>query len=155
MNTEEAMAAADRLMELFPNMQPQQHATMAYEFERHQADDVSTAIDRHYLERGGKFVEPEALMRTVRGIERARKIMEDAARRRREDEEAKALVDRIDATIAAMPDAELEIRKANVLAQLTDPKVRTLLEGRDPRRSAWLKALIFERVNDDKLAASL
>ncbi len=155
MNTMQANECAAYLFRLFPSLNSAQVQEWASEFEQHDLDDVREAVQRHHRDSPDGFVKARALMDSIRLAERARKLREDARRRAQEDEEDRQRVQRIDATIAAMRDTELEIRKAEVLAQLPCGKARALLEGRDPRRSAWLKGLIFERMNDAKLAEVL
>lgn len=155
MNPEQANACAAYLFSVFPSLNSDQVREWALEFEAHQYEDVRAAIRKHHRESPDGFCRGKDLLGAVKLAERARKQHEDVARRAREDQEAKAHLDRIDQTIAGMSDRELGIRKAAVLAQLPDGRAKSLLRDRDPRRSAWLKGLICEQAASDKLAEVL
>lgn len=156
MNPMQANQCAVFLFSMFPSLNRTQVEEWASEFEFHDVDDVRAAIKRHHRESVDGFCRGRDLLGAVKLAERARRIKGDAANRAREDRDAKDHLTRIDQAIAAIPDQELQIRKAVVLAQLPDcGPAKVMLRDRDPRRSAWLKGLIYERMQDEKLAEVL
>jgi hypothetical protein len=51
---------------------------------------------------------------------------------------------RIDRMIADCSDEDLEDLKPLALAKISDPVARKMMEGREVRKSRWLRALVYD-----------
>lgn len=150
MNLDDSRDTARRISELWPTANTSQidatiDALMRPLYER---EEVWAALDEMYYRDSKFFVfsELRARIDEMHPEKRREDGMTRAAREQlADDRKRSARVDEIDRTIGAMTDAEVMRLKGEVLAECSG-WVRSSLEPRDPRKSAWLKGLIFERI---------
>lgn len=136
----EADIEAEYLAKFFPVLKREAVIYWAREFERHDTRDVREAIERVYAESKDVNLSAAALFNLINAAKRKR-LDHESADRRQGNQSARAKVQEMDATIAALSDKDLAELKEIVLACST-AALRKLLEKKDPRKSVILAGMI-------------
>lgn len=154
MTTDEVREAVRRMCGAYPQMTPEQVAYWTDELLRREkwTSPVFHAAFDDYCERHMSYVDTGLLHALIhRRCMQAAGVDPVQIQRERRAEERRAWeagVAEIEQTIAAMTDQELARHKFAIVEQQTvlNPIVGKRLAQADPRKSAWLKGLIVERV---------
>lgn len=157
MHIDQARVLLERVRGLYPFTTLEQGQFLLTEFLIYEGPVVARAIDAYAAWR--EHLSPAVLLDRIRrdsaSAQAAQKRLEAAeaaalvaARRDEEKRKADERHAEIDRTIAALDDDTLARLKAAVVAQIREES-RSFIEGRDPRTSATLKALIVEAMEGE------
>jgi hypothetical protein len=145
------------LLSLFPTTAPERAPYIAREIERHDERDVRQALQDYIDHAGDRFLEVGRLLAIASRIGKQR--MERDSWKQREhfkqmeqgrESTLSKLWKTVDLFIADLSDEDLATLKADVLAGR--PDLVAVLLKRDPRKSATLKGLIYERATGKRVA---
>jgi hypothetical protein len=156
MTDSEANELATWFYDRFPGVGASTLRALKQELMSHELADAKRAADE-YLTTGEKFIEVSRVVAITYRIGRQRRDREalknktyNEQLRMGHEQRLKALWAEADAFIADLSDDDLATLKADVLA--ARPDLVAVLLKRDPRKSATLKGLIYERATGKRVA---
>lgn len=153
MSGSEAAELVGRIKGFFPMITQIQEDFFYERFLTREYTPTSRAIDR-YAELRSDMVDRAQLMLLI-DVETRRLAGNAAAmEQRRSTQKLREEVAAIDRFIERLPASELDRLKREVLAGLPEGYVRSRLEKADPRHSATLKGLIYERARGKAAVAA-
>lgn len=148
MTPEQAKDEILRLRGLFPSITPEQGKFWKDELQKYTLDDVHQVVDEHFQRHeffnSAQFAERLRAIALRRAVSSAQESMATAVKIKRE-------WDQIEQAIAEMSDEYLAEWQAYLLPTLPDG-MRRMIEGKDPRRSATWKGLIFAALKKQEAA---
>jgi hypothetical protein len=134
-----------KLRELFPDATPAQGALLERHFESCNKETAEKALE-DYAQRNERLI-PSRLIdmlkdRCATPADWRESARAQRAERQREDRD-------IEKVISTMTDEEITRRVCEI--EKSQPEISRFIKGKDPRKSEWLRHLVYERVRSESV----